>query len=170
MTRGGNHGETPWNEESIRILKEQWELGAIARDIADRLRKEGYNVTRNSVIGKAHRMNFKQPPRGMSPKEKRNQPRKRIVVPPSDPRAPVYAKKKVKTKLPTLVQTKLLDPNNPGISIMDLTATTCRAIVRDGTINSLATYCGETVKPGASYCEPHCALYFDETRTRFRVR
>jgi hypothetical protein len=167
---GFYNGITPWNEQSTLYLKNRWEAGAVASLIARELKEQGYSITRNAVIGKAHRMNYKQPPRGMSPKAPRNKPRKRIIVPATDPRAQTYAIKKMRTRLPTAIATKILDPNNPGISIMELTSTTCRAIVVDGTYNTLATYCGETVKEGKAYCEPHCQLFFDETRTRQRVR
>lgn len=157
-----NLANSPWDDESTIFAKERWEQGDTATEIASELHLKGYKITRNAVIGKMHRMNIKQPPRAKSPKPPRNQPRKRTLIPPTDPRA--------KTKLPTIIKTKILNPNNPGISIMELDNTTCRAIVRDGTPNALATYCGEDVKPGKSYCEPHCQIFFDETRTRQRVR
>lgn len=160
-------GTTPWNEENISILKRMWEGGETATNITNCLRGLGYEITRNAVIGKSHRMNFKQPPRGKSPKAVKNQPRKRIVVPPADPRAKLWTKSK--TKLPTKIETKLLDPDNPGISIIELTAFTCRAIVRDGSFNKLATYCGDTVETGKSYCPAHAALFYQPPNT-YRLR
>jgi len=113
-------------------------------------------------------MSFKQPPRGKSPKAPRSQPRKRIVVPPSHPHAQTYAKKK--TKLPTEIKTILLDPANPGISIMELDRSKCAAIVRDGTSTTLATYCGLDVEAGKSFCPAHCEMFYVPPKERIRWR
>lgn len=164
-----NLANTPWNDDNTLYAKNRWEQGASAYIIAEELRYKGYKITRNAVIGKMHRMNIKQPKRANSPKPPREQPRKRILFAPADPRSVAISGAKKKTKLPTIIQTKILDPNNPGISIMELGPDTCRAIVRDGTATTLATYCGEPVAAGKAYCEPHCQLYFDPPRARWRV-
>lgn len=157
---------SPWNEESMKILKEMWELGKTSYEISTKLMSIGYSITRNAVIGKANRMNVKQPPRGASPKALKNQPRKRIIVPATHTYAQTWAKRK--TKLPTKIDTKQLDPNNPGIPLIALSATACHAIVRDGNRHKLATYCGEPVQPGKSFCPGHCAIYYQPPHERRR--
>src|SRR6266567_1765942 len=102
---GKFYGKTPWNDENVKILRDMWEAGQTARNIEFELRSLGYPITRNAVIGKVHRMNIKQPPRNISPKEKQNQPRKRIVVPATHPRAQDWKAKLPKTKLPTRIET-----------------------------------------------------------------
>jgi len=42
-----------WDEKNVKLLREYWSKGHTASEIAKML---GGNVTRNSVIGKAHRM------------------------------------------------------------------------------------------------------------------
>ena len=42
-----------WTDERIAVLKKMWKSGSSAADIAKEL---GKGVTRNAVIGKAHRM------------------------------------------------------------------------------------------------------------------
>ena len=42
-----------WTDESVKLLRDLWNAGVPARDIAI---KFGNNVTRNAVIGKANRM------------------------------------------------------------------------------------------------------------------
>lgn len=162
----GYYGVTPWNDTTVGILKELWEQGQTATEISIKFGYMGYSITRNAVIGKTHRMSFKQPPRGNSPKAPRSQPRKRIVVPPSHPHASKYVKRG--TKLPTAIKTIRLDPDNPGISIMELDRNKCAAIVRDGTTNTLATYCGLAVEEGKSFCPSHCAMFYVEPYARTR--
>jgi hypothetical protein len=43
----------PWDEERMEVLTRLWLAGATARMIAEKL---GGSVTRNAVIGKAHRL------------------------------------------------------------------------------------------------------------------
>ena len=43
----------PWNEERTELLRRLWLAGEAARTIAEKL---GDGVTRNAVIGKAHRL------------------------------------------------------------------------------------------------------------------
>ena len=47
-----------WNDERIDLLKSLWEKGLTASQIADKLG----NVSRNAVIGKAHRLGLKARP------------------------------------------------------------------------------------------------------------
>lgn len=47
-----------WNDERIELLKTLWEKGLTASQIADKLG----NVSRNAVIGKAHRLGLKSRP------------------------------------------------------------------------------------------------------------
>ena len=48
-----------WSEERVDQLKQYWEQGLSASQIADSL---GHNVTRNAVIGKAHRLQLPKRP------------------------------------------------------------------------------------------------------------
>ena len=57
-----------WTDERVNLLKSLWKQGYTARKIAEKL---GGGVTRNAVIGKAHRM-------GLSAKP---QPTKRRLAP-----------------------------------------------------------------------------------------
>jgi hypothetical protein len=167
-SKGVYYGDTPWNERTISHLKLWWEQGLTATEISIKFSEMEYSITRNAVIGKAHRMSFKQPPRGISPKAPRQRPRKRIILPPADPRAKVWSSKK--TKLPTIIQTNILDMDNPGISIMELRDDTCHAIVRDGTFNALATYCGVKTEDKSSYCPAHAELFYQPPQERSRRR
>ncbi|MEW4449846.1 GcrA family cell cycle regulator [Qipengyuania sp. JC766] len=55
-----------WTDERIATLKKMWESGATASQIADELG----DVSRNAVIGKAHRLGLKARPSPVKAKEK----------------------------------------------------------------------------------------------------
>ena len=54
-----------WNDERIATLTKMWESGATASQIADELG----GVSRNAVIGKAHRLGLKSRPSPVKPNE-----------------------------------------------------------------------------------------------------
>ncbi|MFN3517079.1 MAG: GcrA family cell cycle regulator [Novosphingobium sp.] len=90
-----------WTEERIEKLTKMWEGGATASQIADELG----GVSRNAVIGKAHRLGLKARPSPVKPNEKETappaaKPAKAEAPPrpapaprpvPAPPRAPVAA-------------------------------------------------------------------------------
>lgn len=66
-----------WTEERIATLKKMWEGGATASQIADELG----GVSRNAVIGKAHRLDLKARPSPVKAKDEQPAPRKPAVKP-----------------------------------------------------------------------------------------
>lgn len=70
-----------WTDERISKLKEMWEGGATASQIADDLG----GVSRNAVIGKAHRLGLKARP---SPVKEKEKPATKLASPPPSPAAP----------------------------------------------------------------------------------
>ena len=67
---------TEWDEPRTELLKRLWVAGETARTIAERL---GGGVTRNAVIGKAHRLGLtgKQGSKTAAAKRDRRSPEKR---------------------------------------------------------------------------------------------
>jgi GcrA cell cycle regulator len=59
-----------WTEERIERLKAMWAEGATASEIADKLG----GVSRNAVIGKAHRLGLEARPSPVKPGEEKEQP------------------------------------------------------------------------------------------------
>src|SRR3954451_11674173 len=72
-----------WTEERIERLKKMWHDGATASEIADELG----GVSRNAVIGKAHRLGLEQRPSPVKPGEE-----KEAKKPPPAAAAPAPAK------------------------------------------------------------------------------
>ena len=61
-----------WTEERIERLKAMWTEGATASEIADELG----GVSRNAVIGKAHRLGLEARPSPVKPGEEKEAPKK----------------------------------------------------------------------------------------------
>jgi GcrA cell cycle regulator len=73
-----------WTEERIERLKKMWHDGATASQIADELG----GVSRNAVIGKAHRLGLEQRPSPVKPGEEKEAKRPAPAGAPSRPAAP----------------------------------------------------------------------------------
>jgi len=67
-----------WTEERIERLKKMWHDGATASQIADELG----GVSRNAVIGKAHRLGLEQRPSPVKPGEEKEAKKAASVAPP----------------------------------------------------------------------------------------
>src|ERR1044072_1361189 len=67
-----------WTEERIERLKKMWADGATASQIADELG----GVSRNAVIGKAHRLGLEQRPSPVKPGEEKEAKKGASVAPP----------------------------------------------------------------------------------------
>ena len=67
-----------WTDERIEALKKMWEAGATASQIAEELG----GVSRNAVIGKAHRLGLQARPSPVRPNEPAPEP---VIVPEPEP-------------------------------------------------------------------------------------
>jgi GcrA cell cycle regulator len=74
-----------WTDERIEKLTKMWEGGATASQIAEELG----GVSRNAVIGKAHRLGLKARPSPVKPNEKSEAAPAKAPRPPAEPSAPV---------------------------------------------------------------------------------
>jgi len=87
-----------WTDERIEKLTKMWEGGATASQIADELG----GVSRNAVIGKAHRLGLKARPSPVKPNERPEKP------------APVAAKKAKPAPEPVASQAQAEPPARPA--------------------------------------------------------
>ena len=70
-----------WTEERIERLKKMWQDGATASQIADELG----GVSRNAVIGKAHRLGLEARPSPVKPGEEKEKPAAAAPLPKAAP-------------------------------------------------------------------------------------
>jgi GcrA cell cycle regulator len=73
-----------WTEERIERLKKMWHEGATASQIADELG----GVSRNAVIGKAHRLGLEQRPSPVKPGDEKEHKKPAAAAPASPKTAP----------------------------------------------------------------------------------
>ena len=140
-----------WNEETERILSDMFHDGKSGEDIAARLSElTGKKVSRNTVIGKRHRMGLVHSVPSDPGKAKRK-PRKRTATPDgaatkrlrTGPPQSKHVKRRRKRSAPI--------PEHKGIAFDDLTAGVCRWPEGEGDEMS---FCGCKATHGP-YCEAH---------------
>lgn len=164
-----------WTDERIALLKKMWKEGKSAAEIAKMLAK---GVTRNAVIGKAHRMGLSgrpspiKKPAASPKKEKEAAPKKEAVKEtrssksaapaPSAKMNPIMAKEAEELKK---IEKEVL-PLNGGIPLIDLTERMCKWPIGDPKEDDF-TFCGRGIRVGTPYCPDHAAMAY-QTSSRSR--
>lgn len=158
-----------WTDERINLLKRMWKEGKSAADIAKTL---GKGVTRNAVIGKAHRMGLSGRP---SPIKKPSPPPARKETGKKEIAAKPAAKKAViaplaAAKNPALAREaeelkkieKEVVPLGGGVPLIDLTERMCKWPIGDPREPDF-TFCGRAIRPGTPYCPAHAAMAYQSS-------
>lgn len=136
-----------WTDERVTLLKKLWCEGKTAAEIA----KELGDVTRNAVIGKAHRLKLSN---RVSPIQQNKKP---VVV--SGKAQPVL----IERKAPKEVS---LQDNRQGVPLLDLKAQECRWPLGDPRDKNFG-FCGHASVAGFPYCAEHArSAYQAQNRTR----
>lgn len=135
-----------WTDERVGLLKQMWGAGKTAAEIAQHL---GGGITRNAVIGKAHRL-------GLSG---------RI--------SPISTKKIEKTHhVPAAAAALIAEPvyekSATSVSMLELSEKTCRWPLGDPKKSGFH-FCGARPAPGVPYCGHHAAMAYQGTLRKFNV-
>lgn len=120
-----------WTDELIEQLKALWAEGLTTGEIGKRL-----NISKNAVVGKAHRLGLKGRPSPI----KRDKPA--AASPAARPTA------KAKPAEPRKIR-----------SVVDLSAHTCRWPIGDPKEPGFH-FCGGNSMPGKPYCAEHAAIAY----------
>jgi GcrA cell cycle regulator len=137
-----------WTDDRVALLKKLWGEGKTAAEIA----KELGGVTRNAVIGKAHRLKLSN---RVSPIQQNKKP--------ATPKAAVEKKIPVKAAAPVIAR----DENREVISLMDLGARMCRWPIGDPREEEFG-FCGCSSIAGLPYCPDHAKVAY-QAATRNRI-
>lgn len=157
-------GSTTWSAERVETLTEMWRDGRSGGEIAARLG----GVTRNAVIGKAHRLGLA----GHQAKDAREDRQRQA----SKAMHKFARSKKAKPMKAETVQQRLIFgdatplpiddvPRGPLVMFADLEAHHCRAPYGDPKQPGFG-FCGCKKIPGSSYCEDHHRRFFTAPRPR----
>ncbi len=143
-----------WTEERVGVLKKLWGEGKTAAEIA----KELGGVTRNAVIGKAHRLKLSN---RLSPIQ---QTVKKV------------AKPKVAEEKAALVKKRPPKPANmdipftgEGVKLADLKEKMCRWPIGDPQHEDFK-FCGCASVIGLPYCEDHARAAYQTTSRSRKLR
>ena len=131
-----------WTEEKVNKLKELWGKGKTASQIAEVIG----GITRNAVIGKAHRLNLsaKIKTRAKSPKENINV---------SEENRDNKIKRGRRSKFKSLIIEKDFEPENPK-QLEELDENSCKWPIGHPDEKSFY-FCGRTSLKDFSYCKLH---------------
>ena len=155
-----------WTKERTTLLEKRWTEGKSAAEIA----KELGGVTRNAVIGKAHRMGLSGRPSPIkkATAKKKAAPKKKAAAAKKAPaKKPTQKKKKTEepkqTPLPKSIKPipagpkkkKKERPKSENLGILDLTDRICKWPIGDPQ-SAEFHFCGDDVHPGRPYCVSHC--------------
>lgn len=136
-----------WTDDRVNLLKQLWGEGKTAAEIAKEL---GDGVTRNAVIGKAHRLKLSS---RVSPIQQNNKPKRQKSDRP--PRAPKRSNKSI--------------PIFKGkeIPMEELRDKMCRWPNGDPQDRENFSFCGCEQVEGLPYCATHAQIAY-QTSTRSR--
>ncbi len=162
-----------WTEDRVSLLTKLWGEGHTAAEIAKKLG----GVTRNAVIGKAHRLKLsnraspiqqnKKPANSNAVKPKRVTPIKAAAKP-----KPSLKQEKTVLKVqdtPVQEEATKAKPKKDGklYSLMDLKPRQCRWPSGDPKEEGFG-FCGDHAMVGLPYCEEHAKQAYQAT-TRNRI-
>ena len=131
-----------WNEEKINKLKELWGKGSTASQIAEIIG----GLSRNAVIGKAHRLNLSSKIKARSASQGQN----------FDKKSEEHSDKQKqgrKSKFKSLIIEKDFEPENPK-KLEELDESSCKWPVGHPEEKSFY-FCGRSSLKNFSYCKLH---------------
>jgi GcrA cell cycle regulator len=130
-----------WNEEKVEKLKELWGKGNTASQIAEIIG----GISRNAVIGKAHRLNLS------SKIKTRNALQVKILI--IVQKKIILNKKRRKSKFKSLIIEKDFEPENPK-KLEELDESSCKWPIGHPEEESFY-FCGRSSLKDFSYCKLH---------------
>lgn len=153
-----------WTEKMVEDLKIMWKQGLTTGEIGKRL-----GVSKNSIVGKVHRLQLDARPSPIKKKEEIAQetvaaadtaPAKESISKVKEEKKVCPAKEKAEEKpVSVAAQNQTEKKQNGRIRLIDLDNHTCRWPIGDPKDENFH-FCGKKVKIGQTYCEEHAALAY----------
>lgn len=142
-----------WTEEKVAVLQKHWGSGKSASEIAEIIG----GMSRNAVIGKAHRLGLAGQP---TPAKEKKAKAKQATVPAEpatavDASAPADAPSRPQAATAKVIA---LQPGG-GATILALTERMCRWPHGDPKKPGFR-FCGKSATPGVPYCTEHLKMAY----------
>ena len=144
---------SPWTDELTQKLRELWPTYTAGQIVVIFGRDHGFYLTRNAVIGKAHRLSIDLKTRPMAPPKldkprirRRMGPLKSLAAPQATP-APF---------VPRIVET--MPPRH--LTFAELTDDACKWECSGQDDVSEFRFCGHVAADGKPYCSNHCRIAY----------
>ncbi|MEM7442679.1 MAG: GcrA family cell cycle regulator [Pseudomonadota bacterium] len=156
-----------WTEERVTLLTQLWGNGKSASEIAEIIG----DVTRNAVIGKAHRLGLSGRPSPIKKVAPSRMPAVKLERRPATPkrREAKAAKPETAPQRPANVvlhpKAKIDDAPVGGATILDLTERMCRWPIGDPKDPEFR-FCGRTREGCLPYCAEHAAKAYQPPKPR----
>ena len=149
-----------WTDEAVEELKRMWDKGMTTGQIAKVL-----NVTKNSIIGKVHRLCLTARPSPIKKAETNDKEKKKASKPAkaeketakAAPQKPAKCIKKDPIEEPAKPVAPIVEETN--IPLVKLDNHTCRWPIGDPK-DEYFCFCGKRIKTGQTYCEEHAAVAY----------
>ncbi len=151
-----------WTDEAVEELKKMWDKGMTTGQIAKVL-----NVTKNSIIGKVHRLclTARPSPIKKASSSKNNAKTSQKPVADSNDKAhklansPIEDAVSINNEERNLSGQEFFSIEETNIPLVKLDNHTCRWPLGDPRDDDFC-FCGKRVKTGQTYCEEHAAVAY----------
>lgn len=140
-----------WTDEKVTLLRQLWGEGKTAAEIARAL---GGGLTRNAVIGKAHRLRLSN---RISPIQQNDNVKKPVVIASSSVAA-VAAVSSARASV--VVAAPVPVARGGGVKMADLKERMCRWPMGDPKDVENFHFCGDSAVPGMPYCAEHARVAY----------
>lgn len=140
-----------WNPENIEKLGQLWDGGFSATSIALQM---GGDLTRNAIMGKAHRL-------GLKARKKPTSQRVVSILDAKRRKTPFVKPLLAAIPAPKLVP-RLDPPNAPLVPFLKLNYRTCRSVEGYEMVGAhqMALYCSNPKEAEESFCPYHQKIYY----------
>ncbi len=141
-----------WTEEMVEGLRQMWLEGLTANEIAKRL-----GVSKNSIVGKVHRLCLKARPSPI--KKKEDEPIAEAAAETAAEEVSEVSKPEEDSVETEVKAAKKVRKNGHHVKLMELDSHTCRWPLGDPRDEDFC-FCGKKVRMGQTYCEEHANMAY----------
>ncbi|MGN0913226.1 MAG: GcrA family cell cycle regulator [Alphaproteobacteria bacterium] len=143
-----------WTEEMVEGLRQMWLEGLTANEIAKKL-----GVSKNSIVGKVHRLCLKARPSPIKKKDDETAPAEEIAAEAPAIETPEEILPEEEEPVAEVKAPKKVHKGAHHVKLMELDSHTCRWPLGDPRDEDFC-FCGKKVRMGQTYCEEHANMAY----------